>query len=39
MKIFMRAQGVLAAMVGKAADEKMDQMSLAAIVQAVPKAV
>jgi hypothetical protein len=40
MKIFMHAQGVWAAMVNKAgADEKMDQMALAAIVQAVLEAV
>jgi hypothetical protein len=40
MKIFMRAQGVWAAVVSKSvADEKMDQMTLAAIVQAVPEAV
>ncbi|KAF0896883.1 hypothetical protein E2562_029571 [Oryza meyeriana var. granulata] len=39
MKIFMRAQGVWAAVEGNAADEKMDQMALAAIVQAVPEAM
>ena len=40
MKIFMRAQGVWAAVVNKGGvDEKMDQMALAAIVQAVPEAV
>ncbi|KAF0898547.1 hypothetical protein E2562_008134 [Oryza meyeriana var. granulata] len=40
MKIFMRAQGVWPAVVCKeAVDEKMDQMALAAIVQAVPGAV
>ncbi|CAL4981937.1 unnamed protein product [Urochloa decumbens] len=40
MKIFMRAQGVWAAVENKGAvDEKMDQMALAAIVQAVPEAV
>ncbi|EAY92924.1 hypothetical protein OsI_14726 [Oryza sativa Indica Group] len=39
MKIFMRAQGVWAAVEGDAADEKIDQMALAAIVQAVPEAV
>nr|AAR06333.1 hypothetical protein [Oryza sativa Japonica Group]AAT81754.1 hypothetical protein [Oryza sativa Japonica Group]ABF97401.1 hypothetical protein LOC_Os03g39510 [Oryza sativa Japonica Group] len=44
MKIFMRAQGVWAAVEGDvwaavegdAADEKMDQMALVTIVQAVP---
>jgi hypothetical protein len=40
MKIFMRAQGLWAAVVNKkGVDEKMDQMALAAIVQAVPEAV
>ncbi|XP_072150367.1 uncharacterized protein [Setaria viridis] len=40
MKIFMRAQGVWAAVVSKGdVDEKMDQMALAAIVQAVPEAM
>jgi rhamnogalacturonyl hydrolase YesR len=40
MKIFMCAQGVWAAVVSKGAiDEKMDQMALATIVQAVPEAV
>ncbi|KAF0935269.1 hypothetical protein E2562_031722 [Oryza meyeriana var. granulata] len=40
MKIFMRAQGVWPAVVCKeAVDEKMDQMALAAIVQAVSEAV
>ena len=40
MKIFMGAQGVWAAVVNKGGvDEKMDQMALAAIVQAVPEAV
>ncbi|CAO2148942.1 unnamed protein product [Urochloa humidicola] len=40
MKIFMRAQGVWAAVENKkGVDEKMDQMALAAIVQAVPEAV
>jgi hypothetical protein len=40
MKIFMRAQGVWAAVVNKkGVDEKMDQMALATIVQAVPEAV
>ncbi|KAF0895888.1 hypothetical protein E2562_017534 [Oryza meyeriana var. granulata] len=39
MKIFMRAQGVWAAVEGNAANEKMDQMALAAIVQAVPEAM
>ncbi|KAL6607829.1 hypothetical protein ACP70R_040892 [Stipagrostis hirtigluma subsp. patula] len=40
MKIFMRAQGVWAAVEGdEAVDEKKDQMALAAIVQAVPEAV
>ncbi|EEE53913.1 hypothetical protein OsJ_00468 [Oryza sativa Japonica Group] len=39
MKIFMHAQGVWAAVEGDAADEKIDQMALAAIVQAVPEAV
>ncbi|KAF0890973.1 hypothetical protein E2562_005084 [Oryza meyeriana var. granulata] len=40
MKIFMRAQGVWPTVVcKKAVDEKMDQMALAAIVQAVPEAV
>ncbi|CAN6281941.1 unnamed protein product [Urochloa humidicola] len=40
MKIFMRAQGVWAAVENKkCVDEKMDQMALAAIVQAVPEAV
>jgi hypothetical protein len=40
MKIFVRAQGVWAAVVNKGGvDEKIDQMALAAIVQAVPEAV
>ncbi|KAL6638933.1 hypothetical protein ACP70R_023569 [Stipagrostis hirtigluma subsp. patula] len=40
MKIFMRAQGVWAAVEGdEAVDEKKEQMALAAIVQAVPEAV
>ncbi|KAF0905136.1 hypothetical protein E2562_000933 [Oryza meyeriana var. granulata] len=40
MKIFMRAQGVWATVVSKGdVDEKMDEMALAAIVQAVPEAV
>ncbi|CAN6299956.1 unnamed protein product [Urochloa humidicola] len=40
MKIFMRAQGVWAAVENKKdVDEKMDQMALAAIVQAVPEAM
>jgi hypothetical protein len=40
MKIFVRAQGVWAAVVNKeGVDEKMDQMALAAIVQAIPEAV
>lgn len=40
MKIFMRAQGVWAAVEGKqAVDEKIDQMALAAIVQVVPEAM
>nr|AAV31302.1 hypothetical protein [Oryza sativa Japonica Group]AAV32110.1 hypothetical protein [Oryza sativa Japonica Group] len=39
MKIFMRAQGVWAAVEGNTADEKMDQMALTAIVQAMPEAV
>ena len=40
MKIFMHAQGVWVAVVNKVGvDEKMDQMALAAIVQAVPEAV
>ncbi|XP_062186007.1 uncharacterized protein LOC133889538 [Phragmites australis] len=40
MKIFMRAQGVWAAVESKGpVDEKMDQMALAAIVQTVPEAV
>ncbi|CAN6176107.1 unnamed protein product [Urochloa humidicola] len=40
MKIFMRAQSVWAAVENKkGVDEKMDQMALAAIVQAVPEAV
>ncbi|CAN6204667.1 unnamed protein product [Urochloa humidicola] len=40
MKIFMRAQGVWAAVQSEGpVDEKMDQMALAAIVQAVPEAV
>ncbi|CAO2176986.1 unnamed protein product [Urochloa humidicola] len=40
MKIFMRAQGVWVAVENKkGVDEKMDQMALAAIVQAVPEAV
>ncbi|CAN6214865.1 unnamed protein product [Urochloa humidicola] len=40
MKIFMRAQGVWAAVENKkGVDEKMDQMALVAIVQAVPEAV
>ncbi|KAF0914474.1 hypothetical protein E2562_028956 [Oryza meyeriana var. granulata] len=40
MKIFMRAQGMWPAVVCKeAVNKKMDQMALAAIVQAVPEAV
>jgi hypothetical protein len=39
MKIFMRAQGVWAVVVAKAADEKMDQMALATIVQGVQEAL
>jgi hypothetical protein len=40
MKILMRAQGLWAAVESKGPiDEKMDQMALAAIVQAVPEAV
>jgi hypothetical protein len=40
MKIFMRAQGVWSAVANKGGvDEKMDQMALAAIVQAVPEAM
>ena len=40
MKIFIRAQGVWAAVEGdEAVDEKKDQMALAAIVQAVPEVV
>ncbi|CAO2200506.1 unnamed protein product [Urochloa humidicola] len=40
MKIFMCAQGVWAAVENKkGVDEKMDQMALAAIVQAIPEAV
>lgn len=40
MKIFMRAQGVWAAVEGeKPVDDRLDQMALAAIVQAVPESV
>src|SRR6266540_1853096 len=39
MKIFMRAQGMWVVVEGKAVDEKVDQMALAAIVQVVPEAV
>ena len=40
MKIFMRAQGLWAAMEGRqAVDDRLDQMALAAIVQAVPESV
>ncbi|KAG8074127.1 hypothetical protein GUJ93_ZPchr0006g44316 [Zizania palustris] len=40
MKIFMRAQGVWAAVEGnEAVDDKKDQMALAAIIQAVPEAM
>jgi hypothetical protein len=40
MKIFMRTQGVWAVVVNKGGvDEKMDQMALAAIVQAIQEAV
>ncbi|XP_014660367.1 uncharacterized protein LOC106804213 [Setaria italica] len=40
MKIFLRTQGVWAAVESKSpVDEKMDQITLAAIVQAVPEAV
>jgi hypothetical protein len=40
MKIFMRAQGLWAAVEGRqAVDDRLDQMALAAIVQAVPESV